>query len=51
MYNPELLDKQRVLAITKCDLVNEQTKKKITKHYPIFLPFLFHRSQAKVLIS
>lgn len=34
MYNPELLDKQRVLAITKCDLVNEQTKKKITKHLP-----------------
>jgi len=34
MYNPELLDKQRVLAITKCDLVDEQTKKQIAKHLP-----------------
>lgn len=34
MYNPELLDKKRALAITKCDLVDEQAKKKIAKHLP-----------------
>ncbi|MEJ5317075.1 MAG: GTPase ObgE [Tenuifilum sp.] len=34
MYNPELLDKKRALAITKCDLVDEQAKKKISKHLP-----------------
>lgn len=34
MYNPELLDKKRALAITKCDLVDEQATKKIAKHLP-----------------
>lgn len=34
MYNPELLDKKRALAITKCDLVDQQAKKKISKHLP-----------------
>lgn len=34
MYNPELLDKKRALAITKCDLIDEQAKKKIAKHLP-----------------
>ncbi len=34
MYNPELLDKKRALAITKCDLVDDQAKKKIAKHLP-----------------
>ena len=30
-YNPELLDKKRLLAITKCDLISEQELKKIQK--------------------
>ncbi|MDI3526323.1 MAG: GTPase [Tenuifilum sp.] len=34
MYNPELLDKKRALAITKCDLVDEQARKDIAKHLP-----------------
>ncbi|HDP74937.1 MAG TPA: GTPase ObgE [Bacteroidales bacterium] len=34
MYNPELLDKKRALAITKRDLVDKQAKKKIADHLP-----------------
>ncbi len=30
-YNPELLDKKRLLAVTKCDLVTEDKQKKILK--------------------
>lgn len=40
MYNPELLDKKRALAITKCDLVDEQTRKSIAMHLPQ-LPTVF----------
>lgn len=34
MYNPELLEKKRVLAITKCDLIDDEIKKSIKKHLP-----------------
>lgn len=34
MYNPELLDKKRALAITKCDLIGPETKKMIAMHLP-----------------
>ncbi|MFH0895337.1 MAG: GTPase ObgE [Bacteroidota bacterium] len=34
LYNPDLLDKERVLAITKCDLVNEKTIAKLQKKLP-----------------
>ena len=34
LYNPELLDKERALAITKCDLVDEELRKEIRKHLP-----------------
>ncbi|MDP4292285.1 MAG: GTPase ObgE [Bacteroidota bacterium] len=34
MYNPELLDKPRLLAITKCDLVEEAELKKYTRKIP-----------------
>jgi GTP-binding protein len=33
-YNPELLDKKRMLAITKCDLVDEKTIKSLKKKLP-----------------
>ena len=33
-YNPELVDKQRILAITKCDLVDDATLKDIRKKLP-----------------
>jgi GTP-binding protein len=34
MYNPELLDKKRVLAVTKCDLIDDEIKKSIKNHLP-----------------
>lgn len=33
-YNPELLDKKRALAITKCDLLSESDLKKLRKKVP-----------------
>ena len=41
LYNPELLDKQRVLAITKCDLIDEEIEKDIAKHLPRKVPHVF----------
>ncbi|HRX30470.1 MAG TPA: GTPase ObgE [Tenuifilaceae bacterium] len=34
MYNPELLEKKRVLAITKCDLIDQEIKDDIAKNLP-----------------
>ncbi len=33
-FNPELLDKQRVLAITKCDLLDEELMQMLSEHLP-----------------
>jgi GTPase len=33
-YNPELLDKSRLLAVTKCDIVDEEQIKKLRKKLP-----------------
>ena len=40
-YNPELLDKQRVLAVTKSDMLDEELTKEIKKHLPRTVPNLF----------
>ena len=45
LYNPELMDKERVLAITKCDLVDEKTISKIGKKLPD-IPVIFISSVA-----
>ena len=37
-YNPELLVKDRVLAVTKCDLIDSKQEKKILKHLPEGIP-------------
>ena len=34
MYNPELLDKKRILAISKSDMLDEELKKEIRKDLP-----------------
>jgi GTP-binding protein len=34
LFNPELLDKQRVLAITKCDMADDEIKKAVAKELP-----------------
>ena len=40
-YNPELLTKQRVLAITKCDLIDKDIEKEIRPHLPRKIPHVF----------
>ncbi|MBQ6087568.1 MAG: GTPase ObgE [Bacteroidales bacterium] len=37
-YNPQLLDKERVLAVTKCDLADEDRLKEIRKTLPKGIP-------------
>ena len=43
LYNPELLDKQRVVAITKCDMLDDELRREIRRHLP--------RKTPSVLIS
>ncbi len=33
-FNPELLDKQRLLAVTKCDMADDEIKNALTKEMP-----------------
>lgn len=40
-YNPELLDKDRVLAITKCDLIDKDIEKEIEPSLPKGIPHVF----------
>ncbi len=40
-YNPELLDKKRLLAITKTDLLDEELKAGIKKELPTNIPTVF----------
>lgn len=40
-YNPELLDKKRLLAISKSDLLDEELKTAMKKELPGGLPFCF----------
>ena len=47
MYNPELLDKERVLAITKCDLIDSDIEKDLEKNLPKGIPHVFISSIAQ----
>ncbi len=40
-YNPELLDKRRVMAITKCDLLDDELKDAMRPGLPGDLPVIF----------
>jgi len=40
-YNPELLDKPRLLALTKSDLIDEELREMIEKTVPEGIPYLF----------
>jgi len=40
-YNPELLTKQRLLAITKCDCVDAEIEREIAPHLPRKVPHVF----------
>lgn len=39
-YNPELLTKDKVLAVTKCDLADEEARKKIKRTLPYNIPYV-----------
>ena len=40
-FNPEMLDKQRVLAITKCDLIDEELMTMLEPSLPADIPHVF----------
>lgn len=40
-YNPELLDKKRILAISKSDLLDEELAAEVAKEIPVELPSIF----------
>ena len=40
-YNPELLDKKRILAISKADLLDEELEQEIAKDLPKDVPHIF----------
>ena len=40
-YNPQLLDKDRILAISKSDMLDEELKNEIKKDLPKNIPSLF----------
>ncbi len=56
-YNPELLDKQRILAVTKCDILDDTMMQQLCSHLPqgidsIFISAVsgFHIQELKDLI-
>lgn len=46
-YNPELLDKPRILAITKADLVDDELKEMLKDEIPATVPHLYISSVAQ----
>jgi GTP-binding protein len=48
LYNPELLDKEKLLAITKCDLLDEELTKEIKKELPAGIKTVFISSISKI---
>lgn len=46
-HNPELLDKQRVLAISKSDMLDDELKEEIRQELPADVPSLFISSVAQ----
>lgn len=47
-YNPELLDKRRLLAISKSDMLDEQLMKEMRKELPKGVPHLFISSVSQI---
>ena len=41
LYNPELLTKRRVLAITKCDLIDKEIEEQMRPSIPESVPYVF----------
>ncbi len=51
LFNPELLDKPIILAITKCDMVEEKELKAIKKKLPAKVPNIFISSHTQLGIT
>ena len=47
LYNPELLDKRRVLAVTKCDMLDDELTAAIKKTLPTDVPCVMISSVAR----
>lgn len=47
-HNPELLDKQRLLAISKSDMLDEELKEELEKEVPTGVPYVFISSVAQL---
>ena len=50
-YNPELLDKQRLLAVTKCDMLDDELLEEMKSHLPEGIPSLFISSVSGLNIA
>jgi GTP-binding protein len=50
-YNPELLDKQRLLAITKCDMLDDELIEQMRPLLPEGIPSVFISSVAGMNIQ
>ena len=50
-YNPELVDKPRILAITKLDLLDDELKEEIEKDLPKEIPYVFISAAAQKNLS
>ena len=50
-YNPELLDKERLLAITKCDMLDDELIEQMKAHLPEGIPSIFISSVANMNIT
>ena len=50
-YNPELLDKQRLLAITKCDMLDDELIEQMRPSLPEGVPSVFISSVANMNIT
>jgi GTP-binding protein len=48
LYNPELLDKEKMLAITKCDLLDQELTNEIKKELPNGIKTVFISSVSQV---
>ena len=51
MFNPEMLDKQRVLAITKSDMLDEELMEMLSENLPEGVPHVFISSVTGLGIS
>lgn len=47
-HNPELLDKQRLLAISKSDMLDDELKEELAQEVPEGVPYLFISSVAQM---